>query len=52
MNLIPALSNGGMVSIVSLIAKKLEPLIIHSVIRISHILERFRGLVGVVVVAN
>ena len=35
-NLNPALSNGGMVSIATLIARKLEPLIIQRDTRINH----------------
>jgi len=38
-NLSPALNSGGMLSIATLIAKKLEPFIIHSATRIIHIFD-------------
>jgi hypothetical protein len=45
-NLSPALNNGGIVSMVTLIAKKVEPLISHRAIRINHNFERFSSVRG------
>ena len=49
-NLSPALSKGGMVSMATLIARKLEPLIIQSDIRISHTFDcwfKVNNLLGI-----